>query len=268
MLRDVSISKLSAVFWIYLKECFAYPAASFMWVLIETSSALILPAVWIAAVGPSGMVAGMNQAQIVAYYVVTATLSQFIVCHIMWDIAWDIREGFFTSFMLRPMSFFWMSAARNLSWRITKIALFVPLLWVMLIGYRGTVFPGLNLGSTFWLSVALAHTLSFAIAYCLAMIPFWTTEFHNIIRLYYVPELFLSGRLLPLESMPVWLQNVTHWLPFPYTIAFPAELALGRLPAIQVQQGLIMQTFYIVFFVLLGNVLFERGIKHYTGVGM
>lgn len=256
-----------AVFAIYLKECFAYPATVFLWVLIESTNALVLPAVWGAAAS-SGSIGGFSAAEMVGYYLITAALSQFIVCHLMWDIAWDIREGWFTSFLMRPMSFFWMSTARNLSWRVIKIVFFLPILGLMIVFYPEVDLSQAHLGPAFWASVLLAHTLSFAMAYCLAMVPFWTTEFYSILRLYYFPELFLSGRLVPLQMLPEWVRTFAEWTPFPYTIAFPAEIALGMRTESQVAQGLGIQAAYVAGFLFLGRVIFRRGTKLYTGVGM
>ena len=132
------IRRTYAVFRITLKECFAYPVASAIWVLGDVQTALILPAVWIAAAGPGNTVAGMTQPQLVAYYLVTMTIAQFVICHLLWDIAWDIREGVFSSQIVRPIPFFPMNAARNLSWLVVKHFLSAPLLGIVVLAYAVT----------------------------------------------------------------------------------------------------------------------------------
>lgn len=258
---------MRAIFRIYLKECFVYPGASLIWVIAD-SQALVLPAVWIAAAGPGELIAGMTSGQIVAYYLTAMTLSQFVVCHLLWDIGWDIREGHFSSQIVRPFSFFWFSFARNIAWRIAKIAIFVPILVLLLLSYGGWRDVQYSFKWTFWLSLILAQTLSFVAAYCVAMIPLWTTEYFSAYRLYYIPEYFLSGRLVPLNTLPLFLQGVGTVLWFRYTIALPTDVLLGRISDEAAYRGLQFQVVWIAVFGILGGVLFRKGVKNYSGAGM
>lgn len=259
-------AKLRALLVVYLKDCFAYPAATFIWVLADAQAAIVLPAVWLAA--GSATVAGMTHPELVAYYLCSMTLSQFIVCHLMWDMAWDIREGVFSAHLVRPVSYFWSTVARNMAWRLTKLALFLPLLGIAALAYGGLGKTPLNLGASFWVSVLLAHALSFVVAYCLSMVTLWTTEFMSIFRLYYVPELFLSGRLVPLGALPDWAQSLAGVTPFRYTVAFPLDVLLGKLGGREILIGLAAQSAWTLGFLALGAALFSSGRRVYAGVGM
>lgn len=197
--------KVKALYGLFIKDCFAYPAASFIWVIADAQSAVILPAVLLAAPGPGQMVGTMNQADLASYYLVSMTLAQFIVCHLMWDLAWEIREGTFTIYLVRPYSYFWTCLVRNFAWRSTKLSLFMPIFALAMLVYgpyaRDTT---LHFGFDLVAVAILAQTLSFAAGYCLAILTFWTTEFISAFRIYYIPEMFFSGRLLPISLMPAW----------------------------------------------------------------
>lgn len=262
------LRKLAAIFLVYVKECFAYPAASAIWVLADTQTALVLPAVWLASAGPGGLVGGLDRSQLVTYYLCTMTLSQFVICHLMWDIAWDMKEGFFSPQLLRPLGYLRMTLARNLSWRVAKLALFLPVLPVVWLAYGGLQGSRLYFGFEFWASVVLAHLLSLFAAFAIAMVALWTTEFMSILRLYYVPELFLSGRVLPLATLPLWAQGLADSLHFSYMIAFPANVLLGRLEGPAIWRGIAIQVGWCLAFLALGRVLFLRGVRVYSGPGM
>jgi ABC-2 type transport system permease protein len=262
------LRKLFAVFQVYVRDCFAYPAASFIWVIADVQAALILPAVWLASAGPGGMVAGMGRTELVAYYLCTMTLSQFVICHLMWDIAQDMKEGFFSAQLLRPFDYFATTAARNLSWRIAKLLMFVPILPIVMLAYGGAAGIRLHFGWQFWSAALMAHTLSFLAAYSLAMVSLWTTEYMSLFRLYYVPEMFLSGRLIPLTAMPLWAQTLGKYTHFPYMVSFPANVLLGKVPDSQIAEGLAIQGAWCAFFLVLGPALFRRGVRQYSGVGM
>src|SRR5438105_4680561 len=134
-MQSVFWRKFRAVFLIYWQETLAYKAATIIWVLADTQAALIMPAIWLAAYGGSGRIFGMDPGTLVTYYLTTLLLSQFIVCHLMWDIGFEIREGMFTGQLLRPFSIFWLNAARNTSWRVIKLFLFIPFVILFLLAY-------------------------------------------------------------------------------------------------------------------------------------
>jgi ABC-2 type transport system permease protein len=226
-----------------------------------------LPAVWLAA-SPNG-VAGMDRGQLVSYYLVSMMLAQFITCHLMWDIAFDIREGFFTSQIIRPIGFFQMNVARNFSWRVAKVLLFLPLglLAYAMYAWHNSTAP-ISISVEAVIAIFLAQMLSFVAAYCMALITMWTTEFVSVLRVYYIPEMLLSGRMVPLATLPLWAQGVARWSHFRLTNSFPTEIMLRRLSTSEIRLGLLSQVLWIGFFGVCGYVLFHRGMRHYTGVGM
>ncbi len=259
--------KIGAIFGIYLSDCFAYPVASFIWVLADAQTAIILPAVWIAT--GDRTVAGMDQTHLVTYYILSMTISQFVTCYLMWDICWDIREGFVTSFLIKPFPFFSFNIGRNFSWRVAKLALFLPIIAVVYYLYLGArPTSPLHFTGEFWASLVLAHTLSFVAGYWVSLIAFWTVEFFSILRLYLLVEMLLSGRLFPPNLMPDWARVLADTLHFRYTNAFPVEVLMGQHNHAEIAKGLWIQGAWCVVFLVLGKVFFVRGVRRYTGVGM
>jgi len=260
--------KFVAFLSIYWQETLAYRAATVIWILADTQTALIMPMVWLAAFGGNDHIFGMTPNVLVTYYLITLFLGQFIVCHLLWDIAWDIREGMLTTQMLRPFSVFWMNVARNLAWRTVKIVFFFPFLVIFLLAY-GSYLGGVPLHITpeFVLTVLLGHTLSFLVANAIALLSLWTTEFQSVFSLYYFPESILSGRLVPLDSLPPWIVTIGNFLPFQFTVSVPANALLGKLSQFELRQAVCFQIAWIVVFALLGKALFTRGTRQYTGFG-
>ncbi|GIV01341.1 MAG: ABC transporter permease [Fimbriimonadales bacterium] len=260
--------KTIALINIYIQETLAYRAGAFIWGLADGQLALILPAVWLAAFGQQEMIGGRDPSALVTYYLAASFLSQFIVCHLMWDIGFEIREGLFSVYLLRPINVVWMHLARNVGWRIIKVVLYAPigLLFILIYG-KYLVGLDLYLGPGFWLALILAHFLSFFVAWSIALISLWTTEFVSIFRLYYFPEMFLSGRLVPLETMPRWAMTLADVSPFKYTVAFPVGVLLGEVHGDTWVRGVAMQGMWIALFVVVSSVLLKKGLKQYTGFG-
>lgn len=263
------LRKTYALVSVYIQETLAYRAGAFIWTLADGQMALILPAVWIAAMGPGGdVIGGRSAEEMVTYYLWATLLSQFVVCHLMWDIAFEIREGIFSVYLLRPMSVVWAQLSRNVGWRVVKVLLFTPILAAFVLIYRAYLGDvDIHAGLPFWVSLLLAHFLSFFVAWTIALGSLWTTEFVSIFRLYYFPEMFLSGRLVPIETMPVWAQSVAAVAPFKYTVAFPVSVLMGEAGHEAIARGMALQCAWIALFVFLSEALFRAGVRQYTGFG-
>ena len=99
------------------------------------------------------------------------------------------------------------------------------------------------------------------------MITFWTTRVSAIYEILFAAELVLSGRLVPMSLMPVWVQQVANFLPFQWTFGFPIESLVGGLTVQEQFSGLGMQLIWIVIGVIAVRALWKKGIKQFTAVG-
>jgi ABC-2 type transport system permease protein len=101
----------------------------------------------------------------------------------------------------------------------------------------------------------------------LGMIGFWTTRVSAIFELYFALELLLSGRLVPLALMPMWVQQTAAYLPFKWAFQFPIEVLVGQMPPGQLFAGLGIQLLWIVVSTALMQVVWRMGIRQFTAVG-
>lgn len=257
-----------ALFWIYVQDGLAYKASGIIWILTDVATAVTMPLVWLAA-SQTGLISGYSGADLVLYYLCLLMLSNFIVCHFMWDISVEIKEGTFSTHLIRPVGYLWFIMVRNVAWRCVRCAIFLPWFLVILWFYASSL-QGvhLNMGWEFWLSVLLGHLVSVTFVTGMAMIALVTQEAQAIFELYYLPMLFLSGNLFPLSLLPPWAQNLGHALPFYYTTGAPTEILIGRTTGAAVYPVLLDQVVWILVSVLMFKALWTKGMKHYTGVGM
>ena len=263
------LPKLVALLRIYMEDSLAYRASAFIWMLTDVVHCLVMPLVWLSAYNGREAIGGYQPGEMVSYYVVMALVSNFIVSHLMWDMAWEIKEGILSQWLLRPVPILWMLFARNISWRLLRMVLFVPVALLAWLYYGQMVKLGaVELGALFWLSVLLGHLVSFLIAFALACLAFWLQEVQSVFSLYYAPMLLLSGWVAPIGLMPDWLQAVAFVMPFRYTTAIPVEVAVGKLSGDALWLGIAGQLLWIGLASVLGAVLWRAGIRQYSGVGM
>lgn len=257
-----------ALFQVYLQDGLAYPAQGMIWVLTDAITAIITPLLLIAA-GDGAAMQGLVPPDLVAYYLGSMVIGSFVVCHFMWDIATEIREGIFSAHIVRPIGYFEFQICRNFAWRIIRTTLQIPILCFALLVFASYL-PQIELHLSWQLFVMifLGHLVSVSIVVGLAMIALVTEEAQAIFEIYYLPQSFLGGILFPIALLPDWAQLLAQWMPFYYTVGACADVLTGQIapeatgPLIAAQVGWILGGW------VLYKILFAFGMKRYSGVGM
>ncbi len=265
---NAALSRWRAVFSIYFQDSVAYRASGLIWILTDATTALTMPFVWLSA-SRGGAIQGFRGGDLVLYYLCSLLVGAFVTCWFMFDVATEIKEGLFSSTLVRPISFFGLCFVRNLSWRIVRVSLTLPFFGFFLWLYRGPL-AGAHVHVTWLLPVAvvLGHLVSLVTAMALAMLALYFGEAMALFELYFFPQVFLSGTLFPVSLLPGWAQALGKVLPFYYTTGLPTEMMIGRVSEAQALPLMGVQLAWVVAGFGLWRLLFHRGLRHYTGVGM
>lgn len=72
----------------------------------------------------------------------------------------------------------------------------------------------------------------------------------------------MSGSLVPLAFFPPVLQNVLKVLPFSSLLYTPVMLYLGKYSMQQTISVLLLQIFWLIFFIFLAKIIWHFAIKH------
>ena len=152
---------------------------------------------------------------------------------------------------------------------MVRMSLCVPFLLLFMWFYRdiphGVTF---NWSPTFWLALILGHLLSFTTVMMLGFIALFIEEAMALFELYYFPMLFLSGQVVPVAMLPAWAQTLAKYLPFYYTTNLPVDIGIGRAVGQTAWTGLLIQCFYIGATFGVSKILWAKGLKQFSGVGL
>lgn len=260
--------KFKAIYGVCAQDWLAYKANGVIWILTDMVTALTMPLVW-ANAAKAGMISGYDSSAFVLYYLAMLLFGSFITSHMMWEIGFEIKEGQFQTYLVRPFSFFTHILIRNFAWRSIRFVFTLPFFVLLLIGYSGWLnVSTVYIGWEFWVSVILGHFVSITFVLAIAMISLWVQEAHSLFELYYVPQLFLSGYLFPIAILPGWAQQISKFLPFYYTTGLPVELFVRQVKPGDALPLLLGQVAWIVVMIALHKALFKRGLRVYAGVGL
>lgn len=241
-------------------------------IVIYVLSTAILPLVallvWRAA--SAGNNFAYSQRELTQYFLAVIAIKQLTFAWSAYFVGYDIQSGDFSKYLLKPLSVLELHLMNNVSEKIFKFVVLTFIL--MIISYWTLGSPIIVPGDPFILitliiSIALGLLLSLLISIILGLTVFWTNDL-DFLR-YFVSSIdaILSGLTIPLIFLPNWLQQLAFWLPFRYTLSFPAEIFLAKLTVPQIWIGLCIQLVWTVSMYLLYRLIYKQGIKVYQGFG-
>ncbi len=264
--------KWRALVGMFVQDALAYKANMVIWIMTDVVTAVTMPLIWLASYNGRAQIHGFSPSEMVVYYLVMLSLTGFIESHIMWDMAADVKAGKFNIYLIRPLSFLMYMYAANLGWRVLRTVLAVPLFLLVAFAFRHYLPEGgaghYHIGPVFWLSVILGHWVSFTITYAIGLLVLWLYEARSLFNFYYLPLIIFSGQLAPLALLPRALQAFVRWTPFPYTLAFPTSIFLGKVDNEQLYTGLAGQVVWIILGLLLAAGLWRGGLRRFVAFGI
>ncbi|MBI2502648.1 MAG: ABC-2 family transporter protein [Candidatus Latescibacteria bacterium] len=245
-----------------------YRAALIIWLIGLVVQPVVYLVVWLTvAKAQGGAVGGFASGDLAAYYIALMVVNHLTFTWIMFEFEYRVRSGSFSPLLLQPLHPIHTDITVNIAYKALTSAVTLPAAAVLAWLFE----PEFHLHS--WSLAALipalvlAFALRFLVEWCLALSAFWTTRVGALNQFYFAALLFLSGRMAPLELMPAWVQTLAALLPFRWMLAFPVELAMGRLNAAQALQGLAAQGAWVGASLGLVALVWRRGLKQYGAVG-
>lgn len=243
----------------------AYRAEIIIWTLTGVLP-LVMLAAWLS-LGQGGPVGSFAPADFIAYYFAAIFVRQMTGVWIVWDMDTQIRQGEFSTALLKPINPIhqWAVVAMGNKW--LRFVLLTPVLGVaaFFAGARYDLDP-LTLPA-FAVSLVGAWLLSFFVQYINGLLAFWITQAIAVFDLWFGLWSIFSGYLIPLDLMPRAVQRLAFWLPFRYQLAVPLEIILGRQTGAALWQNLGLQWLWIAVAYGVYRVLWARGVKKYSAVG-
>jgi ABC-2 type transport system permease protein len=245
-----------------------YRAATYFWMIGMLAEPIIYLVVWTTiAEQHGGSINGVTTGEFAAYYIVWTLVRNMNI--VFTPFGWEerLREGELSAALLRPLHPLHDDLAAFAGWKPVVILMWLPVAAALWVAFDPVLDPTLLELVVFFFAIWGAYLIRTMFMSTLGMITFWTTRVSAIFEIFIAAELLLSGRLVPMEVMPDWVQTVAGFLPFQWSFYFPIESLVGDLSTRELLGGLAMQAFW--FAVLTGITLFvwRFAVRRYSAVG-
>lgn len=219
----------------------------------------------------SATIKGWDQRDIVAYYLLTMVGRAFSsMPGLASTIALQIRNGEIKKYLIQPVDmigFLLLSrVAHKLVYYVVAAGPFA-LVFFLCRGYFESGWPDAWTLLAFAVSLVLAFVLGFFIEATLGMIGFWFLEVSSLLFVYMLFNFFFSGHMFPIDILPGYWETVVRLIPLQYLAYFPAAVFLGKVQGPALVQGLLVEVFWVVFFIVASRAAFHFGTRRYSAYG-
>jgi ABC-2 type transport system permease protein len=249
-------------------EQFQYRVANYFYMIGMIAEPVIYLVVWSSvANAQGGSVGGYTAGEFAAYYIVWTLVRNMNIVFTPYGWEWRIQRGRLSAELLRPLHPLHSDVAYFAGWKIVVIILWLPLAAFLSWVFKPTLNPTWLETGVFFVAIWGAYLIRTMALSLLGMITFWTTRVSAIFEVYFAAELILSGRLVPMSLMPLWVQQLAGYLPFQWTFGYPIEALIGQLSTQQLFSGLGMQLVWILAGLLAVRIGWRLGIRRYSAVG-
>jgi ABC-2 type transport system permease protein len=252
-----------------VKDSISERARFLVWTISKPLLMLINILIWTSIFSNSGQetIGGFNMEQAINYFIFQNALSGIIYSGISRAMGDRIEDGLLSVHLLKPMNLSIAWAFRGLGGRF--FALFyesIPSIAFAMIFFGFKIYS-LPMFLISIISLFLGYFINyfFSIIWSLAyfkMINFWPFE-----RIKGFITNFFMGVMIPINFMPLALQNILKFLPFSYMSFEASKIYLGIYDYPQIAQILGIQILWIIGLFILFNFLFKIAIRVFEGVG-
>ena len=247
---------------------FQYRIPMYMYTLGMAAEPTIYLVVWgTIARSHGGSVNGITASQFAAYYIVWTLVRVMNIVFTPYGWEERIREGQLSGQLLRPMHPIHYDLADFAGQKIPWIAMYLPIGAGLWIAFHPSFHPRPLGIVVFLVAIWGAYVIRSFNQFILGMITMFTTRAGAIFQVWFLAELLLSGRLVPLTLMPHWSQSLAAWLPFKWTFYYPIECLVGHMSNTSLIAGLGFQLLWIAIGVLAVSGTWRLSVRHYSAVG-
>jgi ABC-2 type transport system permease protein len=211
---------------------------------------------------------GFTLPMLTLYYVIVPIGSRVLTGENIGFLSREIYEGTFTRYLIYPLSWFQYKGLTYFTYSL----FYAFQLMIFFVGYK--LFLGelaadqlghLFLGVALFLLSSLMYLL---MSTTIELLSLWADNIWSLMVMLRFFSNFLGGALIPMAFFPEWARKVLSYTPFPNLVDLPARTIMGLTTADEIFHGLMVIS---VWAVLLGSVvklLWSKGQKNYSGVGI
>jgi ABC-2 type transport system permease protein len=213
-------------------------------------------------------IGGYTFGALMLYYLLVPLMERVVHGQEMGYISGEIYDGGLSRYLIYPIAYFRIKYVTHLAQStVFLFQLFLAMALFLAVFHAPFALSWSTVGKTIPVLVG-SGLLFFAMSVNLEMLAFWADNVWSVSVLNRMISHLLGGGLIPLSFFPLWAQSVLDWLPYSKLVSFPIRCLLGQVGTAEWIRGLGLTAMWAGLFAITGSLLWRKGLKAYTGVGI
>jgi ABC-2 type transport system permease protein len=238
-----------------------YPWATVAGVFTNTIFGFLQAYILLAIYRHRTNVGGFDSADAVTYVWLAQSMIMTVYIFNWQELARRIRDGSIVTDLSRPLDpqRYWLAFDLG---RAPYHLLFRGVLPFILGALAFELhYPSALDAVAFFVCLALATVISFAIRFLYNCSAFWLLDHRGVMTITITIVIFFSGMAIPVRFFPHWLRDVAYGLPFAAIIQTPIDVWLGKRDGASLAGVVALQIFWALVLLALGRLVFARGTR-------
>lgn len=223
------------------------------------------------ASGQDQRLGGYNFPDMVAYFLLTMIARAFSsMPGLAAGIANQVRQGEIKKYLIQPVDLVGFLLLTRIAHKLAYYAIAIipfALVFFLARGFFTDGFPPPYTFAAFIASLLMGFMIGFFLEATIGMVSFWLLEVNSLLLIFMLFSFFLSGHMFPLTLLPDSIEWIVNLLPFKYLAYFPAAIFLEKIPDEDLLQELLFEAAWVMFFIVVCRLMYNRGIRRYSGFG-
>ncbi len=246
-----------------------YRLSLFTWRLRSFLSSLMSLTVWTVIFTSNNGAFGYSKESMITYIFLVAFLQSLIISSSLNGLAGRLYSGEISNYLLKPINLFGYFAIQEVADKFKNILfLILESYFLFLIFKPIIIFPDYKILLLFVVWSFGGLILNFIISLLFGSMGFWSPQAWGPKFIFFMMIEFTAGKLFPLDILPIYLQKIIYFTPFPYLSFVQIQLFLERLNSQEIIKHSIVLTLWILILGLLTHKIWTKGLKSYESVGI
>lgn len=262
--KYIEISKIT------IKSLLIYKADVIGTALMSFFKVFIAIILWSAVYQFQTTLVGYTLPMLITYYIIIDFLQKIDQSQeFASQIAEEIRKGEFSKYIVKPMNPLFYFITVSISKSFYRFFIGFAMLLIILVGVQKYVVAPASMEAVLWgiLFFLLGSFFLILFNYFITILSFYFIEVSSLFVLKSILLSFLVGELIPLSFLPNAIVEVFRFFPFYYVLYYPVELYLSG-DMSHLSTALIVSLSWNIGFFILIQIVYQKIIKNYAGVGI
>lgn len=262
------MKKLWAIYIATITESVNRRGEMLVYILQDFIGPLLSILLWIGIVNYSGSIqAGWGIDKIVSYFMITTLLTLAVNHYTDTLVGYEhIAQGEIAGLLLKPVPYHLYVFSTESGWKTVRLLVSLIPLGFLLFIFKDLLiinFSAYQIAAALIFSI-LAYLIIFFFKFIIGMSAFWVTANDGIVHTSWAFQSIFGGRLIPFNFLPLFMQNLSLWLPFRFFFYMPANVLISNLTPGTLLRELGIGLLWLTILIIINILMFNNGLKRLT----